>query len=172
MSEDIELEEWDNSKSMKNTNKETMAKIQLLRDKKDYLGMLQLASTFPNDKDTYLIKANAYLALEKWDDVIRSCDIGLDLSEESEFWHYKGKALGKLGRHEEKVNCIKQAIALNPKISTYHRNLGAAYYSLKQYEKAIECHDRAIQLEPKNPINYHNKGAALLRSKKYEEAIK
>ena len=40
-----------------------MTKMQQLKDKKDFQGMLQLASTFPNDKDTYLIKANAYLSL-------------------------------------------------------------------------------------------------------------
>lgn len=118
---------------MKHTNKETLEKIQQLKSKKDYNGMLQLVSNFPNDKDTYMIKANAYLALGKWEDVIRSCDIGLDLAEESEFWHYKGKALGKLGKHDEKINCINQAITLKPKIATYHRNLGAAYYSLKEY---------------------------------------
>jgi hypothetical protein len=56
-----------------------MEKIQKLKEKKDYNGILKLISGFPNDKDTYLIKANAYLALEKWDEVIRSCDIGLDL---------------------------------------------------------------------------------------------
>jgi hypothetical protein len=48
---------------MKHTNKEAMAKVQQFKDKKDYHGMLQFVSTFPNDKDTYLIKANAYLAL-------------------------------------------------------------------------------------------------------------
>lgn len=99
MKEDIELEDWDANRSMKHTNKETMTKMQQLKDKKDYQGMLQLASSFPNDKDTYLIKANAYLSLEKWEDVIKSCDIGLELGDEPEFWHYKGKALGKLGKH-------------------------------------------------------------------------
>ena len=78
---DIELEEWDPTKSIKNANKEVMAKIQDLKNKKDHQGMLQLASTLPNDKDTYLMKANAYLALQRWEDVIRSCDIGLDLAE-------------------------------------------------------------------------------------------
>lgn len=68
---------------MKHANKETSEKIQHLRNKKDYHGMLQLISTFPNDKDTYLLKANTYLSLQKWEDVIRSCDIGLDLGEES-----------------------------------------------------------------------------------------
>lgn len=93
-----------------------------------------------------MLKANAYLALEKYEEVIKSCDIGLELAEESEFYHYKGKAYGKLGKHEQKVNCIKQAIAINPKVCAYHRNLGAAYYALKDYEKAIEEHNRAIEL--------------------------
>lgn len=62
-----------------------------------------MANTLQNNKDTYLIKANAYLGLQRWQDVIRCCDIGLDLGEESEFWNLKGKAAGKLHNHAEKV---------------------------------------------------------------------
>lgn len=51
-----------------------------------------------------------------------------------------------MGKHDEKINCIKQAISINPKVCAYHRNLGAAYYALKQYEKAIDCHNKAIEL--------------------------
>ena len=96
---DIELEDWDPTKNIKGGNKETMGKFQLLKEKKDYAGMLQLANSLPNDKDTYIFKANAFLSLNKWEEVVKCCDHGLDLAEESELWHYKGKALGKLGKH-------------------------------------------------------------------------
>ena len=42
-----------------------------------------------------------------------------------------------MGRQEEKVHLLEQAIAINDQIPAYHRNLGAAHYSLKNYKKAI-----------------------------------
>ena len=78
-------------------------KIRSLMEKKDYKGILELANTLQNNQETYLIKANAFMGLQRWEDVIRCCDIGLDLGEQSEFWHLKGKAAGKLGNANSKV---------------------------------------------------------------------
>jgi hypothetical protein len=82
--EEFELESWDNGKPInKNTGKEVIDKIRRLREKKDYKGILDLANTLQNNQETYLIKANAYMGLQRWEDVIRCCDIGLDLDEQS-----------------------------------------------------------------------------------------
>jgi hypothetical protein len=43
------------------------------------------------------------MGLQRWEDVIRCCDIGLDLDEQSEFWHLKGKAVGKIGDYGKKI---------------------------------------------------------------------
>jgi hypothetical protein len=43
------------------------------------------------------------MGLQRWEDVLRCCDIGLDLEEESEFWNLKGKAAGKLKKPDQKV---------------------------------------------------------------------
>lgn len=168
--QDFELEVWDNGKPF-NKNNEVLNKIKVLKEKKDYKGILELANTLQNNQETYLIKANANMGLQRWDDVIKCCDIGLDLGEQSEFWHLKGKAAGKLGKPDQKVEYIKNAIELNPKVATYYRNLGAGYYATKDYDQAINCHNKAIELEPHNAINYHNKGAAFLRSGRAEEAL-
>lgn len=79
----------------------------------------------------------------------------------------KGKALGKLGDNEQRIQLILKAIAINPNISAFHRNLGAAYYTAKEYEKAICEHIKSTELEPDNPINYHNIGTAYFRLNLY-----
>lgn len=113
--------------------------------------------------EKYLLATNALLHLRDWKRLVEYCDRGLKISEEGEFYHLKGKALGKLGDHLKKVELIQRAIEFNSSIPAYHRNLGAAFYSLKKYEFAVECHQKAISLEPGNAINYHNKGAAYYR---------
>jgi tetratricopeptide (TPR) repeat protein len=128
----------------------------------------------PNTKDKYLIQANALLHLKRWRELAEVCDKGLDLADDgdsSDFLNLKGKAVGKQGNFEEKIQLTKRAIEINPKVPAYHRNLGAAYYKSKDYERAIESHNRAIELEPKHSINYHNKGAAYFRLQKYENAV-
>lgn len=82
--QEFELESWDNGKPMnKSASKDVVDKIKKLKEKKDYKGILELANTMQNDQETYLIKANAFMGLQRWEDVIRCCDIGLDLDEQS-----------------------------------------------------------------------------------------
>lgn len=171
---EIEMDDFSgfNPREMR-TNPETTSKISQLIAKKQYKEILELSETLPNTKDKYLLRANAYLYLKKWKELLETCDKGLDIAEEensSDFYNLKGKAVGQMGDHEAKVNLTLKAIQIKPTVPAYHRNLGAAYYKLKYYEKAIESHLKSIELEPLNSINYHNLGAAYFRLQKYEKA--
>ena len=96
----------------------------------------------------YLIACDALLQMRKWKELVEYCDQGLKIEKNSQFYHHKGKALGKMGDDQKKIELISVAIELRPQVAVYHRDIGAAYYSLKNYEKAIEHHQRSIQLEP------------------------
>jgi tetratricopeptide (TPR) repeat protein len=171
----VELDDFEDGHAMTfKTNKETAQKIKNLKGKKEYKDLLALADSMPNTREKYMLQANALLHLKRWRELSETCDKGLDLSKEedsADFLNLKGKAVGKLGNFEEKVQLTAKAIEIDPKVAAYHRNLGAAYYKLKDYERAAECHSRAIDLEPKHSINYHNKGAAFFRLQKYENAV-
>jgi tetratricopeptide (TPR) repeat protein len=172
---EVELDTFTDGRPMVlKTSSETAQKIKVLKSKKQYKEMLELANSMPSTKEKYLIQSNAFLHLKRWKELSEACDRGLDLADEndsSDFLNLKGKAVGKLGDFEEKVKYTIKAIEIDPNVAAYHRNLGAAYYKLKDYERAIESHNKAIELEPKHSINYHNKGAAYFRLKKYEDAL-
>jgi len=109
-------------------------KIKVLKAKRNYKEMLQIASTMPNNRDKYMLQSNAYLHLKMWKELSETCDRGLDLADEedsSDFLNLKGKAVGKMGNFEEKVKLTQSAIKIRDDVPAYHRNLGAAYYKLK-----------------------------------------
>ena len=131
------------------TSQETAQKIKILKTKKQYKELLDLAATMPNTKEKYMLQANACLHLKKWKELSETCDRGLDLTEEKEaidLLNLKGKAVGKLGNFEEKVELTQRAIDIDSSVPAYHRNLGAPYYKLKDYERAVQCHSKAIEL--------------------------
>lgn len=82
-------------------------------------------------REKYLIAANALLNLRNWKKLVEYCELGLKVAEESEFYHLKGKALGKLGDQKKQIEFISKAIKINPYVAAYYRNLGAGYYSSK-----------------------------------------
>lgn len=88
--------------------------------------------------EKYLLATNALLHLKDWKKLAHFCDLGLKYSEESEFYHLKGKAMGKLGSNAMRIDLIRKAIHINPNIAAYRRNLGAAYYQDKRYQEAIQ----------------------------------
>ena len=58
----------------------------------------------------------------------------------------KGRAHGKLGNMQQKVDLTRKAIDLDPNVAAYYRNLGAALYKLKDYNAAIENHKKAVNM--------------------------
>ena len=45
----------------------------------------------------------------------------------------KGRAMGKIGKMQEKAELTRKAIDLDASVPAYYRNLGAALYKLKNY---------------------------------------
>ena len=54
--------------------------------------------------------------------------------------HLLGLVAAQLGKHEQAVNWISKAVAVNPQNSKYQNNLGTALLDSKQYIKAIESY--------------------------------
>lgn len=54
----------------------------------------------------YLFACDALLQMKRWKQLVQFCDKGLKIKEESEFYHHKGKALGKLGDDKKKIKLI------------------------------------------------------------------
>lgn len=68
------------------------------------------------------------------------------------------------GEAEEAVNCLREAVRLNPYSSSDHYNLGIGLTRLGQNSAAIESFERAVLLDPKNANFNCNLGLARLRN--------
>ena len=136
---DIELEEMEHGKVVKYTSiaDDKQTKIKMMKAKKQYNELLEYTDTLPSNKDRYLLRASALMHLKKWEEAIKCCDLGLEVEEDSEFYNMKGRALGKMGKMQEKADMTHKAIDLDPTVPAYYRNLGAALYKLKKYQEAI-----------------------------------
>jgi serine/threonine-protein kinase len=72
----------------------------------------------------------------------------------------------------EKTGCFRAALALRPKSSITHYNLGTALAAQKDYAGAIRHYRQALQLEPNYPPVHNNWGVALAAQRDYAGAIR
>lgn len=133
---DIELEEMEHGKVVKYTTitDDKQSKIKVLKAKRQYNEILEYTDSLPSNKDRYLLRAYALMHLKKWEEVCKCCDLGLEVEEDSEFYNMKGRAMGKMGKMQEKVDLTRKALEIDHSVPAYYRNLGAALYKLKLYE--------------------------------------
>lgn len=78
-------------------------------------------------------------------------------------WHLQG-VLCTLGGHPaDALNCIKQAIAIEPGIAKYHLNLGNAHLYLNRLPEARSAYEKALELDGDYQDAHYNL-ALLLRN--------
>jgi protein O-GlcNAc transferase len=68
---------------------------------------------------------------------------------------------GQTNRHELAIALLRQCLAINPRSSIYHDNLGTALRSLGRFDEAIASGRQALALDPNEPITHENLANAL-----------
>jgi hypothetical protein len=91
--------------------------------------------------------------------------------EHSEAWHMYGLMASQLGKHEQALDWINNALNLQPLNPKYLANFGVILIELKKYEMALEIYNKCINLQPNQFVFYDNLGISLHYLKRYEEAI-
>ncbi|MFQ5909386.1 MAG: tetratricopeptide repeat protein [Thermoplasmata archaeon] len=87
-------------------------------------------------------------------------------------WYSKGAALTILGKYEEAIECIDNALKLSPNNEVALVNKGTALSRLGRHKEALKCYNEAIRVNSDYEVAWNNKGNALTRLRRYEEAIK
>src|SRR3546814_14388481 len=82
----------------------------------------------------------------------------------------KGRALIDLGRHNEAVEVLTAAAALDPDYDLVHYRLGNAYFLLEDHEKALVAYERAVALEPDDGPYLLPRGRVIGAMARYEAA--
>lgn len=74
--------------------------------------------------------------------------------------NFLGCLVFQQGRHQEAVDLISRAIALNKKVPAYYCNLGNALLSIEKPKLAIKNYQQAIRLRPDYAAAFNNLGLA------------
>ncbi len=85
--------------------------------------------------------------------------------------HLAGLVAYQLGRPEDAVRRIEQAVSADPMIAAFHDNLGLALRALGRLEEAAVHHRRAAALDRHNAGTHFNLGAALQALGRQDEAV-
>ena len=85
---------------------------------------------------------------------------------------YIAATYSKLGKLQNAIHYLTEAIRLKSSFSPAWINKGIAFHNLGKYEEARECYDKAFEIDPNSAKAYYNKALALDFLRKYEEAIK
>jgi tetratricopeptide (TPR) repeat protein len=70
--------------------------------------------------------------------------------------HMSGIVAFRLGRHEEALAKMEQAIAHGVDIALYLRNICEVYRTLNRLDEAVESAQRAVAMAPSDPLSLHN----------------
>jgi tetratricopeptide (TPR) repeat protein len=83
----------------------------------------------------------------------------------------KCQTLLKLDKPDEALDCLNQALAMDPGNADALLKKGAALERLQRFAEAIECYDRAIAQDNSMTMAYLYKGGVFNRMERYSEAL-
>ena len=75
--------------------------------------------------------------------------------------HLLGVLEHQLGKHQEAVELIQQALAAHGPHPVFHSNLAAAYIAVNRLFEAAAHGQEAVRLQPDNATGHNNLGIAL-----------
>ena len=113
-----------------------------------------------------------YLCLDQRD-YLRAYDFfatALKAEQRAKGFYALANACHHLGRQDEQIRHLRQAVALDPEFAAAHRNLGALYLQRGEHSLAEEALRRALKLEPDVAIAHYNLGVLYMHTGRRELA--
>ena len=113
-----------------------------------------------------------YLHLDQRD-YLRAYDFfatALKAEQRAKGFYALANACHHLGRQDEQIRHLRQAVALDPEFAAAHRNLGALYLQRGEHSLAEEALRRALKLEPDVAIAHYNLGVLYMHTGRRELA--
>jgi Tfp pilus assembly protein PilF len=86
-------------------------------------------------------------------------------------YHLRGSALSELGRNDDALDALRQALTLDPSLSYVQYKIALVLSFLGRQEEALAATDAAIGLDPNDYAAYVLRGATLFELERYDEAL-
>ena len=135
-------------------------------------GFAKVGGGGKNFSVAWLKKATALSHLRRYDEMLKTCDRGLQVKQNFYFWNCKGLALEGLKNYKQAIEAYDRAIGIQPEFFEAWNNRGEAYADLNQVVKAKANFEKAIQLNPeKSYVPWNNLGKLYFQQGEYEPAI-
>lgn len=124
-----------------------------------------------DDIDLIMLKSIILADLAKFEDAIKTIDIGIKLIPKMEpLWHQKGLLLERMDRKDPALMCYKKGIQIDDTCPSIHFRYGLLQYEKKEFSIALDEFEKALELDSANSSYLVWKGKALDDLGKREEA--
>ncbi len=108
----------------------------------------------------------------RWEEALPHFQAAVEIQPYSYSYWQLGAVLDHLGHPAEAVTAYREAIRLNPTLTSAYNNLGAALAALGKTDEAITNYYQAIKLNPKDAEAHFNLGTIFEQQGKNPEAIR
>ena len=105
-----------------------------------------------------------------FDTAEREFQRAIDLNHDAYTYFSYGWLLSQLGRHDEAVQALEQAVDLNPRSAAMHTDLGWWLYGGRHYAQAIQQAEVALDIFPNHPEAYWLLAAAYAATGQHADA--
>jgi serine/threonine-protein kinase len=128
----------------------------------------------PNTSEAYIaLGAIKYLYEWDWEGADEAFRRGLELNPSSSFYRlWYSTFLMCIGRHEESIMEVREALDFDPLSANVYSELAAALHLNGQYEEAFEVHQEALSMDPNSMKAHDLITAYYLQTGDYEMARK
>lgn len=150
--------------------------IDCLKDSKQFSEMIavyqKLLKNYPDRVDFYYELANAYLALNKASEALKTYDkIETLVGVTEDALMQKIKIYQKTNSFDRALEEVQKLIKTFPKESKYYGILGELYQESGQSEKALEAYNELIKMDPQNPYVHLSLADYYRKQKQNEKAF-
>ena len=115
----------------------------------------------PNYPNSYLIKGDAYVKLNKIPEAIDTYNEAGKLDpQNAKIWSKLGLIYYNTKRYDEAIPAYKKVVIYDPSKTSAYVNLGAIYNIKENYEESVKFLSKATDLDPRNDVAWYRLAVA------------
>jgi tetratricopeptide (TPR) repeat protein len=138
----------------------------------NFMDLLEEYDIFDENNPQDLLERGIFnYELGDYEDAIEFFEMSYALSSDINTLNFKALALAELGRYEESMQTINEAIEIDSNNSYLFNTRGVIYSQMNKIDEAIASFDKAIEIED-NETSWKLKGDIYHSYEKYDEALK